>query len=250
MIIRRSTIAVSVILFVYTALIVAPGYIAGLETGGVQSSPLINPLVGVGFLFIIALFIIVRLQDGQSRRKIAALEDQLAAIKERSSTFEWEHEESMQKKLFEISTINASLHREVAERMQAETESRELQKRMELILNSAGEGIFGLDTEGKVTFANTAAAVMTGWELEELVGKPHHELVHHTYPDGDHHPAEECLIRQAFVDGIVHASSDDVFWAQDGTSFPVEYVSTPILDDGVICGAVVVFRDKSVYNNG
>lgn len=246
MTIQRNTVALSVILFIYTALIVAPGYIGGgLSPTGAPS--LVNPLIGVGCLFVTALFIIVRMQDGQSRRQIARLESELAEIRDSSTTSEWEHEESMQKKLFEISIINASLHREIAERMQAETESRELQKRMELILNSAGEGIFGLDTDGNVTFANTAAAVMTGWEIDELIGKPHHELVHHTYPGGDPHPVEECLIGQAYIDGIVHFSSDDVFWTRDGTSFPVEYVSTPIIDDDIICGAVVVFRDRSVF---
>lgn len=249
MIIHRNTLALSVILFVYTALIVAPGYLTGAGSVSPDSGSLVNPLIGVACLFFSALFIITRLQDGQSRIKIARLEQQLADIKDSSSTSELEHEESMQKKLFEISIINASLHREIAERMQAETESRELQKQMELILNSAGEGIFGLDTDGNVTFANTAAAVMTGWELDELVGKSHHELVHHTYPDGEPHRAEDCLIRQAFIDGIVHFSSDDVFWTRDGTSFPVEYVSTPIIDDDIICGAVVVFRDRSVYND-
>jgi len=248
MIMTRNTVTLTVILFVYTALLVLPGYIAGIGSDKARVAALINPLVGVGCLFLCALFILTRLQDSQTRRRIAMLEGQLAAIRDTSSTTESEHEETMQKKLFEISTINASLHREVAERMQAETESRELQKRMELILNSAGEGIFGLDTDGTVTFANTAAAVMTGWEIDELVGQSHHDLVHHSHPDGSPHPAGDCLIRQAFKDGIVHASSDDVFWHRDGTQFPVEYTSTPILDDDEICGAVVVFRDKSVFS--
>ncbi|MCG6930640.1 MAG: PAS domain-containing protein [Desulfofustis sp.] len=247
MTIQRNTVALSVILFIYTVLIVAPGYLGGTSTGDAGAPSLVNPLIGIGCLFIAALFIIVRMQDGQSRSQVARLQQQLAQIRDASSTSEVEHEELVQKKLFEISIINASLHREIAERMQAETESRELQKRMELILNSAGEGIFGLDTDGNVTFANTAAAVMTGWDLEELVGRPHHELVHHTYPDGGPHPVEECLISQAYIDGIVHFSSDDIFWTRDGTSFPVEYVSTPIVDDGIICGAVVVFRDRSVF---
>ena len=153
----------------------------------------------------------------------------------------------------QIGVINASLHREIAERMQAENESRQLQKRMELILNSAGDGIFGLDTNGIVTFANTAASVMTGWRIDELVGQPHHELVHHSYSDGSPHPPQACQIRQAYVDGIVHFNSDDVFWTREGSSFPVEYVSTPIKDNNdnhnseTIHGAVVVFRDRSIY---
>jgi hypothetical protein len=79
------------------------------------------------------------------------------------------------------------------------------------------------------------------------VGQSHHELVHHSYSDGRPHPGDECLITQAFIDGIVHFNSDDVFWTRDGTSFPVEYVSTPIVENDKIRGAVVVFRDKSTF---
>ena len=132
--------------------------------------------------------------------------------------------------------------------MQAESESRELQKQMELILNSAGEGIFGLDIHGNVTFVNTAASLMTGWEREELIGKPHHQLVHHTHPDGSPHVPEECQINQACRDGLVHISAEDCFWTREGEHFPVEYVSTPIVDEGRLCGAVVVFRDKSTFS--
>ena len=69
--------------------------------------------------------------------------------------------------------------REIAERIQAETETKRLQRRMELILESAGEGIFGLDIDGKVTFVNKAAALMLGWEADDLIGQAHHALIHH-----------------------------------------------------------------------
>lgn len=118
-----------------------------------------------------------------------------------------------------------------------------LKKRNELILNSAGEGIYGLDANGNTTFVNPAAAEMTGWAPEELVGKSQHEILHHSHADGSHYPNTECPIYAAFKDGKVHSVKDEVFWRKDGTSFPVEYVSTPIWEKDKLVGAVVVFRD-------
>ena len=157
-----------------------------------------------------------------------------------------EFNETVERRTFEISVINASLNREIAERMQAEAESKKLQRQMELILDSAGEGIFGLDSEGNVTFTNKAASLMLGWTPEELIGKSHHDLVHHTHADGSSYPEQECPIYMAYKDGEVHFKSDDVFWGKDGESFSVEYVSTPIKDAGTVTGAVVVFRDPTL----
>ncbi len=115
---------------------------------------------------------------------------------------------------------------------------------LDLVLSSAGEGIYGLDAKGLTTFVNPAAAAMLGWEPEELLGEPQHQLIHHTKPDGTPYDHTECPIYAAFSDGAVHRVDDEVFWRKDGTSFPVEYVSTPIHDDerGFV-GAVVTFRD-------
>ncbi len=125
-----------------------------------------------------------------------------------------------------------------------EEELRKFQKFHELILQCAGEGIYGLNTQGHTTFVNDAAAQMVGWELKDLVGKNQHEIIHHTKPDGSHYHAKECYIYAAFKDGKVHHVNNEVFWRKDGTCFPVEYTSTPIIDDdGKILGAVVVFKD-------
>lgn len=112
-----------------------------------------------------------------------------------------------------------------------------------LILEAAGEGIFGLDREGKTTFINPAAARMLGWRAEELIGRVNHDIAHHTRPDGSPYPKEECPIYMAFQDGSVHREDRALFWRKDGSSFPVEYVSTPILEDGELRGAVVTFKD-------
>ncbi len=124
-----------------------------------------------------------------------------------------------------------------------EKELELLKRQNELILNAAGEGIYGLDSEGRTRFVNPAAAKMIGWDAEELIGKPQHDILHHSKPDGTPYPREECPIYAAFKDGIVHHVDNEVFWRKDGTSFPVEYTSTPIWEDGKLVGAVVVFED-------
>jgi len=117
-------------------------------------------------------------------------------------------------------------------------------RRYERILQAAGEGIFGLDTQGITTFVNPVAARMLGYEPDELIGKRHHELVHYSRPDGKPYPSEQCPIYAAFKDGTVHTNvTNEVFWRKDGTCFPVDYTSTPIIEVDRILGAVITFRD-------
>jgi len=112
-----------------------------------------------------------------------------------------------------------------------------------LILDAAGEGIYGLDREGRGTFVNAAAMEILGWTPEDLIGKTTHDLHHHTRADGSHYPHEECPIYAALRDGAVHRIDDEVFWHKDGHCVPVEYTSTPIWENGEIQGAVVLFHD-------
>jgi len=114
-----------------------------------------------------------------------------------------------------------------------------------LILSAAGEGIYGVDADGLITFANPAAAAMFGYTVEELIGMPQHATTHHSHPDGTIFPEEACLIYKALHDGQVHYCDSEVFWKRDGTSFPVAYTCTPILQAGKSIGAVVVFQEIS-----
>ncbi len=122
---------------------------------------------------------------------------------------------------------------------------RDIERENQLILRAAGEGIYGVNAEGVTTFVNPAAERMLGWAAADLVGRDMHAAVHHTHPDGCHYPHRDCPIYAAFRDGAVHQVDDEVFWRRDGTSFPVEYTSTPIRDRGALVGAVIVFRDVS-----
>lgn len=133
--------------------------------------------------------------------------------------------------------------RDITERKQAAAALDRLRRRTELILLSAGDGIFGLDTTGRHTFVNPAAARMIGYEVEELIGKSSHDVCHHTKADGSPYPEEECPIYAAYKDGAVHHVTEELFWRRDGSNFCVEYTSTPIVEEGSLVGAVVTFKD-------
>jgi diguanylate cyclase (GGDEF)-like protein/PAS domain S-box-containing protein len=133
--------------------------------------------------------------------------------------------------------------RDITERKRIEEALERLSRQHEMVLKSAGEGIFGLDLGGNATFVNPAAARMTGWDAEELLGRPLHAVLHHTKPDGTPYPERECPVYAALKTSTAHSRDDEVFWKKDGRSFPVEYVSTPLLQDGKVVGAVVTFKD-------
>ena len=141
-------------------------------------------------------------------------------------------------------SFGIALQRAKAAHERTQAELKRMEKQKTLILYATGDGIFGLDLEGCATFINPAAAAMLQWTMEEMAGQMMHALHHHTKVDGTPYPWEECPIYLTCRDGAVHRVADEVFWRKDGTSFPVEYVSTPIHDErGTLIGAVVGFRD-------
>lgn len=133
--------------------------------------------------------------------------------------------------------------RDISERTKAAQALEQLQRRHTLILTQAGEGIYGLDEKGNTTFVNPSAACMLGYRVEELMGCHMHDVLHHSRPDGTPYPAKDCPIYASIQDGVVYRVNDEVFWRQDGTSFPVEYITTPIREDDRVVGVVIVFRD-------
>ena len=117
------------------------------------------------------------------------------------------------------------------------------------LLESTGEGIFGIDMHGLCTFINRAGAELLGWQTDQVLGRNMHELAHHTHGDGtqcgEHYPERLCPIFNAFRNGLPCRIDTEYFWRQEGTPFAVEYSSYPILEDGVVHGAVVTFVDIS-----
>lgn len=114
-----------------------------------------------------------------------------------------------------------------------------------LLLSSVGDGIYSINKQGLCTFINPVGAKMLGLKPEDVLGKNIHKVHHHTHENGTHYPVEDCPIYAAVHDGIVHEGIQEVFWRRDGSYFPVEFTSTPIIRDSEIIGAVVVFRDIS-----
>ncbi|MDB5328409.1 MAG: domain S-box-containing protein, partial [Phycisphaerales bacterium] len=112
-----------------------------------------------------------------------------------------------------------------------------------LLIESTGEGIFGVDLDGSCTFLNQAGERMLGRTATDVLGQNMHQLTHHTHVDGTPYPVEDCPIYRAFRTGVGGRSTDEVFWRADGSSFPVEYSAYPIRSDGEVEGAVVTFSD-------
>jgi PAS domain S-box-containing protein len=118
----------------------------------------------------------------------------------------------------------------------------ESEERFRTLLNSTSEGIYGIDLQGLCTFSNTACRQLIGYEGDmELIGENMHSLIHHSHADGTLNDESDCRIHKSFLKGEALHVSDEVFWRVDGTFFPVEYWSNPIMIDGKPEGSVISF---------
>lgn len=141
---------------------------------------------------------------------------------------------------YSIVAIKEDLDRQVDERT---AELRESEVRNRLILETAGEGIYGLDEKGIATFVNPAACEMLGYRPDQLIGRPMLDLVHHSHPDGSPYPKETSPIFASIGDGTSQTVSDEVMWRMDGTAIPVKYTTKPVPPENEIDRAVVSFSD-------
>lgn len=140
------------------------------------------------------------------------------------------------------------IFRDITKRKQIEEQLNKVSHYNELILNSTGEGILGVDLDGNHTFVNPEAARMLGYTADELLGRHSHSVWHHTKADGSPYPEEDCPIYAAIKNGTIYRRvRDEIFWTKNNSCFPVAYTSTPIIDTSSIVGAVLTFRDISVH---
>lgn len=126
---------------------------------------------------------------------------------------------------------------------------RNIERENQLILSAAGEGIYGIDADGCATFVNPAAERLLGWKADELIGQNIHSAIHYSHVDGSDYCVQDCPIYAAFKDGEIRKVENEFFWTKSGKPIAVEYTSTPILDNGHLVGAVVIFRDVTDKKN-
>lgn len=139
---------------------------------------------------------------------------------------------------------NDQLRRSLEQRVVERTRSlRQATARTDLLVEAVGEGIYGVDRHGLVTFVNPAAEQALGFEPARLIGRDAHQTFHADAPDGTPYPELECYVTEAIRYGRVTSAEADTYRRVDGTLLPVEVTATPLTDDGAPVGAVVIFRD-------
>jgi two-component system, OmpR family, sensor histidine kinase VicK len=134
---------------------------------------------------------------------------------------------------------------DVTEQHEAEEALHLATRQRELILESVGDGIYGIDLEGSLTFINEAGARMLGYEAEELTGRDIHEIARQSHADGTQYSKTTNPILAGMRRNATVRMRDEVFWRHDGTQIPVEYTASPLIEDGQLSGMVVAFQDVS-----
>ena len=139
---------------------------------------------------------------------------------------------------------NDKLRRELEQRVEQRTRSlRQVSQQSQLLINSVGDGVYGVDTAGTVTFVNPRALEVLGYQPDQLVGHEAHATFHATQSDGSPFPPDLCYVTEAIAGHQVTNAEEDSYVRADGLVIPVEVTATPLIDDGLAIGAVVVFRD-------
>lgn len=183
----------------------------------------------------------------EARNEIQNISDELLFSKQNMSMINVELQDSnekLQSTVEELETSSEELQSSNEELLASLSSNRELQNKLSLILESSIDGIVGLDIYSRHIFVNDKAAKMLGYSAEYLIGKSSHGIWHHTKPDGSYYPEEECPIVRTLSAGE-SARGEELFWRKNGSSFAVEFVRSPIVEDGKITGAVISFHDIS-----
>ena len=132
----------------------------------------------------------------------------------------------------------------ISQRKIVERQERETRQQLQLLLNSTSEAIYGIDVDGHCTFINSACLEMLGYDSDqELLGNNMHQLIHYSSSDGGEYSIEDCRICRAHQRGDHVHGDNESFWRKDGTPFPVEYSSNPVLSEENVVGSVITFND-------
>lgn len=182
--------------------------------------------------------IINRLERLKLQRMLAEI-DPLTRIESALQKTKDELEMRVVERTGELIGVNAQLQSELEERQRTQSALKRLSRQNELILNSMGEGLCGLDKSGKIMFVNPAAAKLLEYQVAELIGQSIDMILPHSKSDGTHYSLTDSPIYDSLWDASVHQVTNEVFRRKNNSSFPVEYVSTPIQEQGTVIGAVV-----------
>jgi len=153
-----------------------------------------------------------------------------------------ELEDRVQQRTMELKNVNETLREEITEKKQAQWSLERLTRKNELILQSVGDGIFGVNLEGEITFYNPSALKMTRFDEDELLGKSLHDVLNLLH-EKESSLSQDYPLYQVFKDGQTQSKDETVFWTKDGSALLAEYICAPIYEDDKIVGAVVTFRD-------
>ncbi|MDH4128774.1 MAG: PAS domain S-box protein, partial [Spirochaetota bacterium] len=144
----------------------------------------------------------------------------------------------------ELNLTIAFLEKEIIHSKQAELLLRNSEEQIRLLMNCTAEAIYGIDTNGNCIFANPSCVNLLGYkEINDLLGKNMHELIHYKNPDGTSYPINECKIFLSHKENRKIHVDNEVFWKANGLAIPIEYWSYPITKEGKIVGSVVSFID-------
>ncbi|GAA3578832.1 hypothetical protein GCM10022197_40330 [Microlunatus spumicola] len=200
------------------------------DAGLTEKSPVLGTAV-MFTLFLVALGITLATfsRDGVSPPAVALLMLVVLAVLARQSL---------------LGLDNDRLRRRLEERVAERTRSlHRITARTDLMVESVGEGIYGVDPDGLVTFVNPAAAQALGYAAADLTGCDAHATFHARGPDGRQLPKDHCYITEAVREGLVSTAEDDSYVRSDGRLLPVEVTTTPLTEEDTVVGAVVIFRD-------
>ncbi len=196
-------------------------------------------------IIIITAFVLILLVFSLTDRMIASRILAATRVANRISrgdltgTIDVEGQDEAAQLLRALQTMQSSLSESQLTLKESEEQNR-------LLLNSTGEGIYGVDRKGNCIFINPAGAHNLGYaEPAQLVGKTIHQLIHHSHADGTPLAIDQCRATQTYLSGKRADVDDEVFWRADGSQFPVEYHSHPIFHENALIGAVVTFSDIS-----
>jgi len=119
---------------------------------------------------------------------------------------------------------------DITEQHLAQEKARHSGSRLEAVLNNTTMAVFVMDERQHCIYANAAAEQMTGYRFEDMQGRPLHDVIHHTRPDGSHFPLEECPIDRAFPEDN-QVQGEETFVHANGRFYQVAFTASPIRDD-------------------